>query len=321
MKAHIPNSAFLGNINTFTTGMNLTKPAILEITANPNWISIHPLVLAIVGALGRTVTPANISCQEITAASGHYLVRMGLFSFLGIEPKVKTGEVHHEPTGILIPLSQIKNEKEQNKFIQDLVPLLHMQDAPKDVEAIQHIFSELIRNVIEHSKSPHGAVVCAQYFKKTNRISIAVADTGIGLRQSLKTSYAVKDDLLAIQLALTPGITGTTLRPGGSRQNAGFGLFLTKSIARVNGDYFVIISGEKMYKLLLNGKALKLKRDPFEDRHSLADIPNWKGVAIGVDISLTSSKDFSILLTAIRDFYGKDVRGQKRAYFKKPKFI
>lgn len=323
MKIHIPNSAFLGNINVFFSNLDLKNKDYLEITANPNWISIHPVVLSMIAVIGKTVSPNNIKCEEITARSGHYLVTMGLFDFLGIKVNIKNIE-KHETSGVLIPLKQIRNSKDLQTFLEELVPLLHLQNNPSQAESIQHIFSELIRNVLEHAYSEHGAVVCAQYFKTSNRISIGVADVGVGLKTSIRKSYSVMDDISAIKLALTPGVTGTTIRPGGTAQNAGFGLFLIKSIAFVNANYFTIISGDKMYKLLKrsnNEDSFKLKSNPLEDRHSISDVPSWDGVVVGVDISLNENKAFSQLLGIIRDFYAKNVTGLKKEKYKKPKFI
>lgn len=319
---HIPNSAFLGNINGFFSTLDMNEPEMLEITSNPKWISVHPLVLSMIAALGKSVDPKNINCEPILAPSGHYVKRMGLFQFLGISPEVKEIE-EHEPAGRFIPITQIKDSSDLDKFLKELVPLLHLQTEPKRVAAIQHIFSELIRNVLEHAGSPEGAVVCAQYFKSSNRIAIGVADIGIGLKKSIEQSYAVNDDLHAIKLALTPGVTGTTRKPGGTPQNAGFGLFLIKSIAYVGSDFFAIVSGSKMYKLLQpkRSNVHKLNADPLRDRHSTLDVPHWNGVAVGVDISLDQTDEFTTLLDTIYRFYTTEVKGKKRQRFKKPRFI
>lgn len=322
MKVHIPNSAFLGNINTFLSALDMQDCSKLEITTNQKWLSVHPLVVSMIAALGKQIEPKNIICGEILAPSGHYLTRMGLFEFLGIRPKVKKIK-EHEPAGRLISLQQIKTSADLDKFLKDLVPLLHLENDAKHVQAIQHIFSELIRNVLEHAQSIHGAVVCAQYFKKSNKIAIGVADTGVGLKQSIQQAYPeVQNDLEAIGLALAPGVTGTTKKPGGTEQNAGFGLFLIKSIAHVNSNYFTIISGDQMYKLLQRREQkFVLRKDPFTDRHAIMQIPAWRGVAVGVDISLDQSQEFASLLDMIHQFYSKEVKGQRKKRYKKPKFI
>lgn len=63
-------------------GFDPSDPETLEITANKNWISIHPLVLCMVAILGFFVVDEDVLCEKLEAASKHYLERMGLFKFL-----------------------------------------------------------------------------------------------------------------------------------------------------------------------------------------------------------------------------------------------
>ncbi len=321
MKIHLPNSAFLGNIDPFIRKFDSSRPDKLEITANKKWISIHPVVLSMLASLGLKVKSSNIDCEKIEATSKHYLERMGLFKFLGIESNIKVTK--HEPAGRFIPLTQIKNSTELTNFITEMIPLLHLE--PKQVEPIKYIVSELVRNVLEHSKSNSGAILSAQYYKKSNTIRIGIVDTGIGIKKAISYSYPASTHLKAIQLALTPGITGTTTKEGGSEFNAGAGLFFIKSIAKVNRDFFVIYSGNAMYKLLKSKpeqKHIRLYSDPFKDRHSKDEnLPFWNGTIVGIDISLDATKKFSILLDLIRETYIKTVRERKKAKYRRPRFI
>ena len=54
---------------------------------------------------------------------------------------------------------------------------------------------------------------------------------GIGIRNSLLTFWSshARTDLEAIKWAMTPGISGTTRKEGGTEDNAGAGLFFIKS--------------------------------------------------------------------------------------------
>ena len=317
MKIHLPNSAFIGNINQFLRDIDFSNPDKLEITANDKWISIHPVVLSMIAALGLPIEPKDITCPKMTAVSAHYLERMGLFKFLEIKSGIQIKE--HESAGRFIPLKQIKKSEELSKFITDVIPLLHLE--PEHANAIKYVVSELVRNVLEHAKSDIGAIVSAQYHKKSNMIRIGIVDTGVGIKKTISRSHKVKTDLDAIQLALTPGITGTTPKEGGTEQNAGAGLFFIKSIAKVNGTYFMIYSGNALYKLL-KSKTTKLYADPFDDRHTKSEeFSVWPGTAVGVDISLDNTPEFSNLLRLIRNIYSKTVRERKKARYKKPKFI
>ena len=319
MKIHIPNSAFIGNINPFIQGIDFSEPKKLEITANEKWTFVHPVVLAMIAALGLPVSSKNIICNTLTAKSGHYLERMGLFKLLGIKSGMRITE--HEPAGRFIPLTQIKNSDQLSRFIKNMIPLLHLQ--PNQVDPIRYVVSELVRNVIEHSESKDGAVVCAQYWQKSNRIGIGIVDRGVGIKKTINQSHIAPTHLEAIRLALVPGITGTTRREGGTEFNAGAGLFFIKSIAQVSRDFFMIYSGNALYKLL---KSIPIKprlhADPFEDKNSRSEnFPFWNGTVVGVDISLNETKEFSGLLDLIREIYAKTVRERKKARYKKPKFI
>ncbi len=272
-----------------------------------------------VAALGLTVKPESIRCARFEAKSKHYLVRMGLLKIMQVPSDINI--VEHESAGRFIPITQIRTSNELTRFITEMIPLLHLE--PEQAKTITYMISELVRNVIEHAEAQNGAFLCAQYYRKTNSIRIGIADTGVGIKATITRAHPAETDLDAIQLALWPGITGTTRREGGTDQNAGAGLFFTKSIASVNRDFFVIYSGSGFYKLLKKAptKRLFLHADPFQDRHSKKDdFPFWHGTVVGVDITLDQTKEFSLLLDAIRTTYRTAVRQRRKDRYKKPRF-
>jgi anti-sigma regulatory factor (Ser/Thr protein kinase) len=275
-----------------------------------------------IAALGMTVRTENIRCEKFEARSKHYLARMGLFKILGIPSDIAITE--HEPAGRFIPITQIRASEELTRFIIEMTPMLHLESQPEQAKTIGYIVSELARNVLEHAEARDGAILCAQYYKKSNSIRIGIADTGLGIKATISQSYPVNSDLEAIRLALMPGITGKTRREGGTEQNAGAGLFFIKSIASVNRDFFVVYSGTGFYKSLKKNpsKRLHLNADPFKDRHSKNDaLPSWRGTVVGVDITLDQTKEFSLLLDAIRETYRTAVKERKEARHKRPRFI
>lgn len=321
MKVHLPNSAFLGNIDPFLRSFDTANPDVLEITAHKKWISIHPVVLAMVAALGLSIESKNIHVETLEAKSKHYLERMGLFKILGLKSNIEITE--HEPAGRFAPLVKIANSQELSDVIKDIVPLLHL--TPHQAEPIKYILSELVRNVFEHSGAQSGAVLCAQFYEKSNTIRIGIVDTGVGIKKAINTSYAAGSDLEALRLALMPGITGTTRRVGGTEYNAGAGLFFIKSIAKVSRDHFMIYSGDAMYKLLKGNPSAKrvlLYGDPFRDKHSKNEsLPCWHGTVVGIDIGLEAKQEFSLLLDFVRKTYAKEISAQKKARYKRPRFI
>lgn len=83
MGVHLPNSAFLGNIDSFFRSFDVSNPTELEITANKKWTSVHTVILSMIGAIGLELGGKNVTCEKLQAASKHYFERMGLFNFLG----------------------------------------------------------------------------------------------------------------------------------------------------------------------------------------------------------------------------------------------
>ncbi|MEK7144548.1 MAG: ATP-binding protein [Patescibacteria group bacterium] len=320
MRINLPNSAFLGNLDSFLRRFDPSNPKELLITANKKWISVHPIVLTMIAALGQTVPREKIDCEALEAKSRHYFERMRLFEFLEIDSGIIMTE--HDSSGRFIPLTQIKDSTSLTRFITEMIPLLHL--APIHAEPLKYIVSELVRNVLEHADSSRGAFVAAQYYSKSNTVRIGISDVGVGISRTIRKSHHSTDDLQSIRLALTPGITGTTDREGGTEQNAGAGLFFVKSIAAVNSDFFVIYSGTAFYKLLKQKTENKnpLQADPLEDRHSAGnDYPHWQGTVIGIDLALDVNEQFTALLEHIRNVYAKAVRARKHARYKKPIFV
>jgi anti-sigma regulatory factor (Ser/Thr protein kinase) len=227
--------------------------------------------------------------------------------------------VAHEESGRFIPLTQIRNAEELRAAITNLVPLLHAPPAVAD--PIRYVFSEMVRNALEHSSSPVGAFVCAQYYSESKRIAIGIADAGIGVLGHMERHHPVRSDREALRLALQPGVTGTTSRVGGNEFNAGAGLFFTKSIATLSRNRFVLYSGGSMFRLMKTRERYEpvLWADPVRDPHTFVEAPPWQGTVVGIDLNIERGIEFAALLEFIREAYRIDVKS-KKDYAKKIRF-
>ena len=322
MKIHLSNSVWIGNIDPFIHSFDTGNDNILEITSHKKWVSVHPVVLCMITGLGLFIrrNRAKLNFEKMEATSKHYFERMGLFKILKINSGIKI--TPHESTGRFISLQLVTNSESLDDFIREMIPMLHLN--PEQAEPIKYIISELVRNVFEHASSPDGAIVCAQYYKKSNTIRIGVVDTGVGIKCTLERFHHPKDDFNALTLALTPGVTGTTTKIGGTEANAGAGLFFIKSLAKMSRDFFMIYSGKAMYKLLKNpkNKQTKLIPDPLKDHFSSeTNLPFWKGTVVAIDLCLDNTLNFNELLDLIRKVYQEGRKQQNRIKYKKPQFI
>ncbi len=322
MKIHFSNQGNLRNFRRFITALDFRSPEKLEIFTHSKWITVHPANLVLTAALALQAGKDNSEIIGEMPRSGAYLDRMGLYHFV----KTPSPFLYNkkEEAGRFVPITIIKAADDQSRFIADMVPLLHLSE--ENAKIVKYIIGELVRNVLEHANALNGAIVAAQYYKKTNRVSIGICDTGMGIKNSMQRYWHPKTDIEALHLALTPGITGTTRKEGGTAENAGAGLFFIKSIAKITRNYFSIYSGSAEYTLLKHKKRLKgvphLYADPARDPCSeMTDAPFFQGTLVAVDISLNETIEFNGLLRNIGEIYNKAIRERKRAKYRMPKFI
>ena len=322
MKVYFSNQDHLRNFKIFLNSLDLSEPDKLELSTNPERIIVHPAYLALTAALATRVGKENAVVVGDLPKSGQFLAEMGLFGFFNVTPSFDKKQTK-EQSGRYIPLRIIKTQQEQSAFIADMVPLLHLP--PEKARIIRYIIGELVRNVLEHSYSKSGAIVAAKYYEKSNKVSLAICDTGIGIWRSMSDVWHPRDDLEAIKLALSPGITGTTRKEGGTFENAGAGLFYVRSIAKTTRNYFLIYSGRAEYMLTKWDERIKPKivADPFNEEHTFTDTaPDFHGTLVALDISLDNANtEFDELLHNIGQVYDNAIRERKRRKFYTPNII
>ncbi|NOR46956.1 MAG: hypothetical protein GQ533_02765 [Methanosarcinaceae archaeon] len=108
MKIHLPNSAFLGNIDPFFKSIDIDDSSSLEITFNEKWVSVHPIVLCMISALWfSTKNKSNLKIQTLETKSKNYFERIGLFKILGYDSGINI--IEHDPSGRFIPITIVKN--------------------------------------------------------------------------------------------------------------------------------------------------------------------------------------------------------------------
>ncbi len=321
MRVHFNNQGNLRNFRSFVESLDFSEPQKLEITTHDKWITVHPANLVLTAALAIKVGRSNSVILGKVPDTGRYLDRMGLYKLTKTKSPFEYRE--KEPAGRFVPLSVIRTAEDQSRFIADMIPLLHLSE--ENATIVKYVIGELVRNVLEHAKASEGAIVAAQYYRKTNRVSIGICDTGIGLWKSLQTYWSPKTDAEALNLALTPGVTGTTRREGGSSENAGAGLFFIKSIAKITRNYFAIYSGSAEYTLHKHDKRVSAPRlfaDPAQDPHNeTGDAPSLNGTLVAVDITLDETPELKQLLTGIGEVYDRAIRERKRVKYHEPRFI
>lgn len=137
--------------------------------------------------------------------------------------------------------------------------------------ALAYVIDELLRNVLQHSADPLGAVVGAQRIE-ANRggytrptIQVTVVDTGRGIFESLQRFHDVPNAQVALEKAIRPHVSGTFPEgQTGSIDNAGLGLFFTSEMAKLTAGRFLLAT---------RGAALLLTSDEDAGTHQIQFLP------------------------------------------------
>lgn len=267
------------------------EPGKTIIRFHDRYCHMEPWVVAALAAWGLRAQEAGVEIAVENANRARYAWRMGLDQYLGVDPGIEVGE--REETGRFLALRSVKSTEEVGAVIADVVPLLHLEDQPEQRGAVQYALSEMIRNVREHSGSDHGAVVCAQWYRRDKPdpyVSVGIADTGRGIRRSLLDNYPdIADDAEALLTALLPGVTGSQPDVYGSSNNAGAGLFYTRQLAAASVQRFGLISGEAVFR---SSTALR----PPEDSDMVFPISAYPGTVVSVNIAFHPEASFETFI-------------------------
>jgi len=143
------------------------------------------------------------------------------------------------------------------------------------LKSFEWSLSEVIGNVFTHSESHVGGLAQTLILPRSRVIRFSVVDTGIGLRGSLSKRYRdVRNDLVAIQLAIQKGVTRDT------SAGQGWGLFGTSKIASASGGLLSIWTGTGKMVIDSSGHA------------EFFEVPFFRGTA--VDFSLRTDRSLSL---------------------------
>lgn len=181
------------------------------------------------------------------SAAHKFAVAVGLDEVIRGLPGRVQGEA-----GRTVRLTRVSREDEIKPVAFEVARLLAGEAESHEAArlTVEYVIIELLRNVLQHSDDPLGAVVGAQLndrglHAKQPVFQVAVADAGRGVRETLaRTHPEVLDDDVALEQALWPYHSGA-FAPGraGGLENAGLGLFYISEMAKELGGRLLLASG------------------------------------------------------------------------------
>ncbi|QLJ08641.1 MULTISPECIES: ATP-binding protein [unclassified Pseudoalteromonas] len=184
-----------------------------------------------------------------------YLRHLGFFDFITMGGGNKVGEA--QGSSSYLPITKIPKPKfdESTQDIEEWYSSIMsvvrglarvvsgtVEDTQEN-RLYNYAFREVIRNVFEHSGA-NECYVCGQRWYN-GHVEIAVIDEGVGIPDSLRSSFDVTTDSEALLQAIKPGISRTSNIDDSlnTYDNSGFGLYILSEIASSFG-WFVLGSGQ-----------------------------------------------------------------------------
>lgn len=271
----------------FEAAANLDgEPALLDLRSVE---FVEPAGLCALSALLEYAIPRSesmklmISGRDVAA----YLERMDFFRIFGgrIETNAdlnSLGERRRHDPGTLQELVKFHTEEEIPGIIHRLADILTNQGyLLRERAAICSTLSEICANAAEHSGSPFGAYAAVQAYHhivsgsrtRGEEILIAIADGGLGFRESLANNPANSDhittDTDALRHALDMGISSS------GEIGRGGGLPLVAQLAAKAGGSLSLRSG--------SGRVTAYK-----DRTNSRNVPPFPGSFVRVSLPRTS---------------------------------
>ncbi|OFV77032.1 hypothetical protein [Rhodococcus erythropolis] len=189
--------------------------------------------------LPRLISPRN------------WLSRMHLRSALeSIGLACDLGQVNETPLGDRI-LELHRFDSSTPDELADKVYAVLSADDPQEAGVMYSSVAEAAANVCDHSGKDGGWAALRQVGKGAKRrVEFAVADAGVGLRSSLANAHSVTNDVDAMQLAVTQGVSGTGL------VRRGLGLSSIAETAADRSGQLRLFSGRATGQTMPNGELL-----------------------------------------------------------------
>ena len=204
---------------------------------------------------GKSIVFTNLNqCSAVS-----YLQRMNFFSHCGVPLEERF--CRWNSSGRFVEIQKLGDgqrvENVATSLATCIAPELADLDDPEATglfDCVEFSLSELALNVTQHSLSK--GFVMAQFYEKRDLVCLAIADYGIGIKESfIRTGSqhvsAEMSDSEAIRKALEPRVSskGHLTTAWGESINAGVGLTMLQALANEVGGTIRIVSGAGAYAL------------------------------------------------------------------------
>ncbi len=157
-------------------------------------------LLSLVNQLEYTGKKVTLDFEPAKTGAKGYLNRMGFFDHLApsinvtpTHPAQSTAQMLHGSNGGLVEIARINKDVCDQRLPTRLTDTLmrvcgDRDDAARLEGAAWNIFTELISNIFNHSKTPLDGYAALQFYRRSAILTAAVSDSGLGIMQTLRPS-------------------------------------------------------------------------------------------------------------------------------------
>lgn len=247
--------------------------------------------LAVLALWARSNGAAYISPRNLLDAGELYLDQISFFRYVqGIDSRAGN-------EGFNVSIQPIERGKYAEIVAGELVSICQRTQRlrQEDADALGILFAELVENVLRHAGTNCHANIGAQYYPERRKVSIVIADTGMGLLSSFRSGRNLEltgfvDHEAAIDAAMRPLVTSKPVIDGVSQGHSGYGLFVASELAIRNGGTIAITSGDCT--------VVRYKKKWRRRRDSYRGTP-WKGTIVQILLDLNNLLDIGEVYRAL----------------------
>jgi len=172
--------------------------------------------------------------------------------------------IDHQPIKpTYTPIVQIKGRYQTEQIRDSLTStimrnfsMLSYADQSDLRRYLNHMFSELLNNVSDHSFSDIGGFAMAQYYENHKKVQFAIADKGCGFLANIQAKFPeIQTEEAAIFKAMERAVTASKNYVYDQSRNAGYGLYTLETILNHSNGNLIIISNDTMIKIEAGNKA------------------------------------------------------------------
>ena len=212
---------------------------------------------------------------------GDYADTMMLWDALELESPF--GPKNRKP-GRYYPLRLLNDEHAIEDVAEELAKLFsEVCFDERTVDAVQLMLRELIGNCYAHSDVEDGlfGVICAQVWGSGRKAQITLADSGVGIRNSLRQNALLLDRLAHANSCELATEYGVTSKPG--KGHSGYGLAVARKLLEQNNGCLYVRSGYEAYALSANRS------------ESFTTPLRWDGTLLVIEWDLDTKMDIGLV--------------------------